>query len=256
LAESFAQRGLDVVLADVEADPLRQATSAIEALGVATLAVRTDVRVATDLEALADATLERFGRVDLVCNNAGVSSMPTPSWELSASDWEWVLSVNLNGVINGIRAFVPHLVAQNAGHVVNTASMAGISAAPWLGPYLASKHAVVALSEGLALELGQVAPDVGVTVVCPGLVATNIVGSDRNRPDDLPASAHEIGENEVMDLIGWSSTISGPEMTAAEAAVIVVAAVEANVLHVAPNGSIKGVHARVDRLLADLTPAR
>lgn len=240
------------MLADVEVGPLRESVAAIEAIGVHACAVPTDVRSSSEVEALAAATLEQFGRVDVVCNNAGVSSMPGPSWELPQDDWDWVLGVNLRGVVNGIRAFVPHLVAQNSGHVVNTASMAGISAVPWLGLYLVSKHAVVALSEGSALELEHDAPNVGVTVVCPGLGSTNIVSSDRNRPDDLRRTARELRDSELDELAGWTSTISGDEITAAEAADIVLAAVEENVLHVAPNGSLEGLTIRIDRLLADL----
>jgi NAD(P)-dependent dehydrogenase (short-subunit alcohol dehydrogenase family) len=154
--------------------------------------------------------------------------------------------------VHGVRAFVPHLVAQNSGHVVNTASMAGVSAGPSLGAYMTSKHAVVGLSEGLAADLAIAAPGVGVTVVCPGQMLTNIVTADRNRPKSLAGSDHVFDEAELRAVTEWMATVSGPDMTADDAAAEVIDGIEANRLHVAPNGSIVGVRARVDRLLSDL----
>ena len=252
LALQFAARGLGVVLADVEAGPLAGAVAEVEAAGAPAIGVPTDVRSADQVAALAAATLEQFGRVDIVVNNAGVSPMPGPMWAFEMNDWEWVLSVNLWGVVHGVRAFVPHLVAQNSGHVVNTASMAGLSAGPSLGAYLTSKHAVVGLSEGLAADLAIAAPGVGVTVVCPGQVLTNIATAGRNRPESLAGTDRVFDEAELRAVAEWMSTVSGPGMTADDAAAAVIEGIEANRLHVAPNGSIVGVRARVDRLLADL----
>jgi NAD(P)-dependent dehydrogenase (short-subunit alcohol dehydrogenase family) len=252
LAEALAARGLDLVLADVEAAALADAVAAIEATGRSVIGVPTDVRFAVQVDALAAVTLERFGHVDLICNNAGVVSRPTPMWDVQENDWEWVLAVNLKGVINGIRAFVPHLVAQNSGHVVNTASMAGVSVGPGVGPYMASKHAVVSLSEGLAIELEDAAPDVGVTVVCPGLVATNINAAERNRPSDLHVADREFTDAALASIGEWASSISGDLMPAEDAAEIVIQAIESNRLHVAPNGSTVGIKAWIDRLAADL----
>jgi NAD(P)-dependent dehydrogenase (short-subunit alcohol dehydrogenase family) len=252
LAEALAARGLDLVLADVEAAPLADAVAALEATGRSVIGVPTDVRFAAQVDALAATTLAQFGHVDVVCNNAGVVSLPAPMWEVQQNDWEWVLSVNLGGVINGIRAFVPHLVAQNSGHVVNTASMAGVSAGPGIGPYLASKHAVVALSEGLAMELGDAAPNVGVTVVCPGVVDTNIVAADRNRPGNLDVADRDVTVAALASLGDWASSITGDLMPAKDAADIVIRAIESNQLHVAPNGSTVGIKAWIDRLAADL----
>jgi NAD(P)-dependent dehydrogenase (short-subunit alcohol dehydrogenase family) len=133
------------------------------------------------MESLRDRALEAFGAVHVVCNNAGVAGIGRPLWEMSRQDWDWVLGVNLWGVINGIRAFVPTLLEQDAAHVVNTASMAGLTAGI-LGPYSVTKHAVVALSEGLHFELAQRAAAVGVSVLCPGWVRTRIIDADRNRP--------------------------------------------------------------------------
>ena len=187
MAESFAEQGLDIVLADIDEGQLSRAAARITDGGGSALAVRTDVRYAEQVNDLAVATLDHFGHVDVVANNAGVVALGF-TWEIEDSDWDWVLGVNLRGVINGLRAFVPHLISQNSGHVVNTASMAGISVMPGIAPYLASKHAVVALSEGLSAELTQVAPGVGVTVVCPGMVDTNILNSGRSDSGERPTS--------------------------------------------------------------------
>jgi NAD(P)-dependent dehydrogenase (short-subunit alcohol dehydrogenase family) len=252
MARAFAARGLDLVLADVEVDALGSAVDEIAAAGAAVIGVPTDVRSGPALEGLASATLNRFGRVDVVCNNAGVVSFPGPTWEVDANDWEWVLSVNLDGVINGVRAFVPHLVAQGTGHVLNTASMAGISAGPGMAPYLVAKHAVVALTEGLAAELAVAAPGVRASVVCPGQVATNIADARRNQPEELAVDARQMSEAEWAAFKAWHDSISHPGMSADEAAELVVEGIEADRLHIAPNGSSVGVRAWVDRLMVDV----
>jgi NAD(P)-dependent dehydrogenase (short-subunit alcohol dehydrogenase family) len=255
LAQECATRRMRLVLADVEADALAAAVATIEATGAEAIGVRTDVRFSAEVDALAAATLDRFGRVDLVVNNAGVSQMPGRMWEFEENDWEWAIAVNLWGVIHGIRAFVPRLVAQGTGHLVNTASMAGVSVGPGLGPYVASKHAVVALTEALAAELALAAPGVGVTVVCPGQVTTNIFNAERNRPAELSVTPHEMTEADLAGMVEWMAGVSGDNITPAEAAAIVVAGIEADRLHVAPNGSAVGVKAWVERLLADFPDA-
>jgi NAD(P)-dependent dehydrogenase (short-subunit alcohol dehydrogenase family) len=136
------------------------------------------------MQALGDAAVERFGGVHVFCNNAGVGGGGL-SWEMPLSTWEWVLGVNLWGVIHGVRTFVPLLMQQAEAHIVNTASVAGLVAAPFMGPYNASKHAVVAISETLHHELAMVAPQVKVSVLCPGWVNTKIAESGRNRPEHL-----------------------------------------------------------------------
>jgi NAD(P)-dependent dehydrogenase (short-subunit alcohol dehydrogenase family) len=183
LAERFARDGLNVVLADVEEAALASASDRIGALGVATLAVPTDVSDNDAVEALASAAVERFGSVHVVCNNAGVSSHADP-WFGPLSAWSWVLGVNLWGVINGTRAFLPIFINQGEGHIVNTASIAGLN--PGSGPvYAASKHAVVAVSEELFKTTKIVGLPVGVSVLCPGWVRTAIMDADRNWPARL-----------------------------------------------------------------------
>lgn len=184
LSERFAGEGMRVVMADVEGPALAEAADLLAGRGAEVLPVRTDVSSDEQMDALRDRALEAFGAVHLVCNNAGVSGLGRPMWEMSRRDWEWVLGVNLWGVINGVRAFMPVLLRQDAAHVVNTASLAGVTTGI-LGPYSVTKHAVVALSEGLHFQLAQAGAHVGVSVLCPGWVRTRIGESSRNRPADL-----------------------------------------------------------------------
>jgi len=184
MAQRFADLGMRIVIADVEVDALGAAGEQLAATGTEVLTHVTDVTDATQVQALADVTIERFGAVHVVCNNAGVGGGGL-SWETPLETWEWVLGVNLWGVIHGVRTFVPLLIAQPEAHVVNTASVAGLTAAPFMGPYNASKHAVVAISESLHHELAMMAPHVKVSVVCPGWVRTRIFESERNRPAHL-----------------------------------------------------------------------
>jgi NAD(P)-dependent dehydrogenase (short-subunit alcohol dehydrogenase family) len=196
LAERFARDGLDVVLADVEEEALASAAARIGALGVETLAVATDVSDSRAVVALADAAVARFGSVHVVCNNAGVSSGADP-WFGPLSAWDWVLGVNLWGVIHGVRAFLPILINQGEGHIVNTASIAGLN--PGSGPmYAASKHAVVALSEELYKTTKIVGLPVGVSVLCPGWVRTAIMDADRNWPARLGESPSSAVAADVM----------------------------------------------------------
>jgi NAD(P)-dependent dehydrogenase (short-subunit alcohol dehydrogenase family) len=183
LADRFARRGLRVVLADVDGAALAAAAAEVAALGVETLGVPTDVSDAAAVDGLAGATLERFGAVHVVCNNAGVASTGDP-WFGPLSGWQWVLGVNLWGVIHGVRAFLPALAGQPESHIVNTASIAGL--VPGFGPsYDASKHAVVAISEDLYRQMQMIGLPIGVSVLCPGWVRTGIVDADRNWPDEL-----------------------------------------------------------------------
>lgn len=189
LSERFATAGLHVVLADVQEDALLAAADRIRSAGVEALAVRTDVSKADDVQALAAATIERFGAVHVVCNNAGVASTSGDAWFGPIDPWEWVLGVNLWGVVHGCRAFLPHLLG--GGHIVNTASVAGL--VPGLSPvYDASKHAVVALTEDLYLTMRTAGLPVGVSVLCPGWVRTNIHDAERNFP----------GEHAPLDAAG------------------------------------------------------
>jgi NAD(P)-dependent dehydrogenase (short-subunit alcohol dehydrogenase family) len=185
LAEKSAQLGMKVVLADVEAGALEQAGEEMRAGGADVLAVQTDVSKAEDVEALAQKAYDTCGAVHLLFNNAGVGG-GTTVWDSSLADWRWILGVNLWGVIHGVHFFVPRMLAQGSeGHIVNTASSAGLIASSGLGIYKVTKHGVVTLSETLALELRQAGANINVSVLCPEWVNTRIMDSERNRPAAL-----------------------------------------------------------------------
>jgi NAD(P)-dependent dehydrogenase (short-subunit alcohol dehydrogenase family) len=181
LCERFAAEGMRVVMADVEEPALRDAARRLSGQGSAVLPVLTDVSRPEQVDALRDEAVRAFGAVHVLCNNAGVGGSHEPLWLIPKGEWDWVLGVNLGGVINGIRAFVPLLLAQDAAHIVNTASIFGVFAGA-LGPYGVSKHAVVALTETLYFQLRALGAQVGVSVLCPGAVRTNFGTSARNRP--------------------------------------------------------------------------
>jgi len=204
LAERFARSGLNVVLADVEQDALAAAEQKILAHGVETLAVPTDVSDEAAVQALARTAVDRFGSVHVVCNNAGVVSNADP-WLGPLSAWQWVLGVNLWGVIHGVRAFLPVLALQGEGHIVNTASMAGLVPG-FSPPYDATKHAVVAITEDLYRAMKIAELPVGVSVLCPGWVRTSILDAGRNWPSGLgeappPAPTAEVTARYVERVI-------------------------------------------------------
>jgi len=181
LAGAFAREGAHLVVADIEAEALERACAVLPA---DTLAIVTDVSKAADVDHLAEATLERFGRVDVLCNNAGVTTFNRLEHQ-TLDDWHWVVDVNLWGVVHGVRAFVPIMRAQGTpAHVVNTASAAGlVGGVPFMAPYAVSKVGVIALSETLRAELELDGAPIGVSVLCPGFTNTNVLEGDRNRPE-------------------------------------------------------------------------
>ena len=185
LARRFADDGMKLVLADVEAAPLEQVRAELAAQGSEAIALRTDVRREADLAALADAAYAAYGAVHLLCNNAGVA-MPgvmAPVWTHAHEDWRWVMDVNLVGVLNGLRAFVPRMLeGGDEGHVLNTASVAGLLTGA--NPYNVSKHGVVCITEGLYKDLRQLGARISASVLCPGVIDTAIMQAQRNRPGD------------------------------------------------------------------------
>ena len=184
LAERAAQEGMTVVMADVDTRALESAATALRERGATVVPHRVDVSNEADVEGLAARVFEEQGAVHLLCNNAGVISRQRPAWEYSLSDWQWVLGVNLWGVVHGIRSFVPRMLAGGEeGHIVNTASMAGlITGGLGTAVYDASKHAVLSLSESLYRDLVVRQTKVSASVLCPGAVRTNIYAAERNRP--------------------------------------------------------------------------
>jgi len=189
IAERCAKEGMNIVLADIEKKALAEAKTELEKTGVKVLAIRTDVSKAEDIEILANKTLEEFGQIHLLFNNAGVGS-PGTTWELSLNDWKWVLDVNLWGVIHGVRVFTPLMLKQNTMcHIVNTASMAGLGYYPYMGNYAVSKFGIVSLSESLFFELQDLGSKIRVSVLCPSFVKTRLVDAGRNRPIGVESSS-------------------------------------------------------------------
>jgi NAD(P)-dependent dehydrogenase (short-subunit alcohol dehydrogenase family) len=200
VAERAAAEGMKLVLADIEEGPLKLTADALTSAGAEVEAVVADVSSGSDVEALRDRALERFGAVHLVHNNAGVG-VGGPLWTVSEADWKWILGVNLWGVIHGIRTFVPLLVDQGEGHVVNTASVAGLTSPGFMGPYNATKHAVTTISETLYRDLRATGSSVGVSVLCPGFVRTGIAESERNRPQWAPAPGDDPAADILRDVV-------------------------------------------------------
>ena len=221
-ARIAAQRGMRLVLVDVQQDALDKAAAELREAGAEVLARRVDVADAAQMQALADAVAERFGAPHLVFNNAGVGSGGLV-WENTLADWQWVLGVNLWGVVHGVRLFTPMMLAAARadpawrGHIVNTASMAGLLTPPNMGIYNVSKHAVVALTETLYQDLSLVTEQVGASVLCPYFVPTGITQSDRNRPQSLRDAAltpsQRIGQA-MIDKAVASGKVSAAEVAA------------------------------------------
>ncbi len=196
----FARAGMKIVAADVEGGALEASVAELEASGAEVLGVRCDVSTAEENERLLAQSISRFSQVHVVCLNAGVSGANGTSWNLSADDWKWTLDVNLWGVIHGVRVFVPHLIEHGDGHVVTTASIAGHVSSPYGAPYNVTKHGVVTLSETLLGELQREGSTVGVTCLCPGFVATNIVDSARNRPGGAGGTRSDRGGTRFVEV--------------------------------------------------------
>ncbi|HLK40300.1 MAG TPA: SDR family NAD(P)-dependent oxidoreductase [Polyangiaceae bacterium] len=254
MAERFAREGMKVVLADVEESALAEARTAIAQGGTPTLAVRTDVSQADQVDELAKQTFATFGTAHVVCNNAGIGS-GGPAWKVTQRDWDWVLGVNLWGVIHGIRAFVPRLVDQGEGHVVNTASIAGLVTAPGMAAYCATKHAVVAISECLHhdLVLGA-AGGVKVSVLCPAWVRTRIADSARNRPASLAQESRaRTPQEEMVESMTRAAVAAGipPEVVANK---VLRAIVEERFWILTHSKTKKDVEARMRGILDDKLP--
>lgn len=197
LTKTFLGQGMKVVMADIEEGALDVAIAGLEP-GAEVLPVRCDVSVASSVDAVRDAALATYGAVHVVCNNAGVGGGGL-TWAQSAEDWDWVLGVNLRGVINGITTFTPLLIEQGEGHIVNTASIAGLTSAPFMSAYNVSKHGVVTLSETLWADLQVTGnTNIGVSVLCPGWVQTRIHESHRNRPTSGAGGPGEITDEQKM----------------------------------------------------------
>jgi NAD(P)-dependent dehydrogenase (short-subunit alcohol dehydrogenase family) len=252
-----AKLGMNLVLADVQQDALDRAKAEIEATGAQVLAMLVDVSKADQVEALGAATLARFGAPHFVFNNAGVGAGGL-IWENTAKEWDWVLGVNIMGVAHGVRVFTPMMLAAAAkdpawqGHIVNTASMAGLLNAPNMGVYNVSKHAVVALSETLYQDLALVTDQISASVLCPFFVPTGISQSHRNRPQG------EVAQPTRSQLIGQAMTdkaVSSGKVTAAEVAQKVFDAIAANQFYIYSHPkAIGSVQTRLEDVLQARNP--
>jgi NAD(P)-dependent dehydrogenase (short-subunit alcohol dehydrogenase family) len=252
LGQSFATAGCAVVLADVDADALAAVAGSIDA---DVLAVVTDVSDAAAVENLADKAFTRFGGVDVLCNNAGVSTF-NPLTAQTLDDWRWVLGVNLWGVIHGVHTFLPRLLAQaRTAHIVNTSSLAGLaSGLPQLGPYNVSKVGVVALSETLRIELAMSGAPIGVSVLCPGSTGTRILESERNRPAHLGREVRREEGDAFREAV--RSSFDGPAARSVEqVAEAVLDAVRANRFWVITSGEMQELVSSRHDEITDATPA-
>ncbi len=255
LAERSAREGMKVVLADVEEGPLAAAERDLTAEGATALAVRTDVSKIDDVTALARKTMDRFGAVHLLCNNAGVVGPGVALWDTTEADWQWVMGVNLWGIIHGVRTFVPIMLAQNSEcHIVNTASGSGLTSKPGLGIYQVTKHGVVTLSETLHQELARKGAKIRVSVLCPGFVSTRIGAGERNRPDQLrndPTLERE-RQSARLPLQDVAARIKSPDRVAD----CVFDGIGNESFYLMPDDYWKGdFQARVDEILQGRAPA-
>jgi NAD(P)-dependent dehydrogenase (short-subunit alcohol dehydrogenase family) len=199
LGERAVAEGMKVVLADVEEAPLALAAAELGSGGAPVLPVVTDVTSTADVESLAERVFAEYGQVNLLCNNAGVFCAGT-AWDSSDDDWRWVFDVNVFGIANCLRSFIPRMIANGEqGYVVNTSSMAGLTSMPFVAVYHASKHAVVAMSECLHHELSFKGTNIRVSVLCPEAVSTNINGAERNRPASRAATGANNEERQVVN---------------------------------------------------------
>ena len=253
-----ARLGMNLVLADVQQDALDKAAAEISATGAPVLAFRLDVSKAAEVEALGAAVLARFGAPHFVFNNAGVGAGGLV-WENTLKDWEWVIGVNLMGVAHGVRVFTPMMLAAAAkdpawqGHIVNTASMAGLLNAPNMGIYNVSKHAVVAMSETLYQDLALVTDQISASVLCPFFVPTGISQSHRNRPDGLEAAKPT--RSQLIGQAMSDKAVGSGKVTAAEVAQKVFDAIAANQFYIYSHPkAIGSVQTRLEDILQARNP--
>ncbi|MDA8109592.1 MAG: SDR family NAD(P)-dependent oxidoreductase [Betaproteobacteria bacterium] len=254
MALAFAGEGMHVALADVDEANLARVADEVRARGVRAHARRVDVSRGEQLEALAQSTVAELGGAHVVCNNAGVSPLGAV-WENTVADWQWTLGVNLWGVIHGVRAFAPRLLAQDEGHFVNTASVAGLISPPGMGAYNVSKHAVVALSESLYHDLAERGSRVGVSVLCPAYVPTAISDSERNRPAELANPRKEKSAEQLAKEAMLRKAVQSGKISAEEVAQAVVAAVKDERFYVLTHARIKpAIRARMEDILEERAP--
>jgi len=256
LARRAAAENMKLVLADVEEAPLAAVAAELKSAGAKVLTVKTDVSRAADVENLAAQTLQAFGGAHLVFNNAGVGGVRVKTWQATARDWEWVLGVNVWGVIHGVRVFTPIMLRQgDEGHIVNTASAAGFVSMASTAPYAVSKHSVVTLSEVLYHDLKTENARVGVSVLCPAWVGTNIWNSQRNRPEDLRDHADTAEERARREEV--RKVLEKGKVTAADVAEMTFEGIANDRFYIFPHPKIrKDIQTRMEDILALRNPTR
>ncbi|WP_382324902.1 SDR family oxidoreductase [Hydrogenophaga sp. UC242_50] len=254
-----AKLGMNLVLVDVQQDALDKATAEIEATGVQVLSRKVDVSSQEQMEALAKAVEQRFGAPHFVFNNAGVGSAGLV-WENSVRDWEWVLGVNLWGVIHGVRLFTPMMLAAARkdpnwrGHIVNTASMAGLLTPPNMGIYNVSKHALVSLTETLYQDLKLVSDQLSTSVLCPYFVPTGINQSHRNRPAEM--ADEKATQSQLIGQAMTDKAVGSGKVSAAEVAQLVFDAISADRFYIFSHPRALGnVRARMEGIVNQTNPA-
>jgi len=252
LADRFAAARMNVVLADIEEDALAKAVREIEERQVRALGVVTNTMRKESIAALAERAIAEFGRIHVLCNNAGVATTGRAGravWELPDSDWDWVMGVNFYGVLYGLQAFVPHMLEHGEpGHIVNTASLAGVLSGG--GPYAVSKHGVLALTEGLQRDLTLRGAAVNASVLCPGMVRTRIFAAERNRPEDVGA-AHEEPDDAARQMTAAMEAMLNRGKEPADVAEIVFESIAENRFYILPHPAWdEFVRNRVESILA------
>jgi len=249
IAERCVREGMRVVLADMDEANLTKAETELKTAGARVLGVRTDVSKRSDVELLARQALDAFGQVHLLFNNAGVAAGGAP-WEATWNDWEWVIGVNLWGAIHGVKVFTPLMMAQNMEcHIINTSSIAGLTVGGTAAPYAVTKHAVVALSESLYLALQQRNSLVKVSVLCPGLVRTNIVNAERNRPVELRNEPVTLTPEREAGLAAFKAAIEA-SMPPLQVADVVFDAIQKEQFYILPHPEwTEAIQLRTEKLL-------
>jgi NAD(P)-dependent dehydrogenase (short-subunit alcohol dehydrogenase family) len=261
MTEAFASRGMKVAMADVEAEALEREAERLTRANFEVSPFVVDVSSFEAVDKLADEAEARFGKLHVVCNNAGVSGGggPRPIWTQSRKDWDWVMGVNFWGVVNGLRAFVPRIVAHGEeGHVVNTSSILGLTTGPG-SIYGVSKHAVARLTEGLYHDLKNAGANVGVTLLCPGMIATNIITSARNRPDELTDASDQPDEQRRAAIAAMDARFKEGGMAPREVGEKVVQAILDDQFYLLTHAeNMEGVKRRFDDILClrDPSPPR
>jgi NAD(P)-dependent dehydrogenase (short-subunit alcohol dehydrogenase family) len=256
IAERLAAEGMKVVLADIEEEALATTEREMKSKGATVLAVRCDVSKEADMEALAQASVDAFGAVHVLCNNAGVAHEGGPMWERTEADWQWVLGANLWSVIRGVRVFVPIMLEQGTeGHIVNTSSAAGLVSMPWMSIYNVTKHAVVTLSETLHQELEQTGAKLKVSVLCPAWVNTKLAEADRNRPAELMNPPTDVVDPRTEMINQALRGVLAAGISTEQVAEDVFGAIRDDRFYILPHPEVvEGVRGRMDDIVEGRNP--